>query len=239
MKQNKILAIIPARSGSKGIPKKNIKKLNGKNMIIYTIEAALQSKYKMRIIVTTDDEETAQISKNHGAETPFIRPEELARDETATLPVLQHTINYLKNKEAYYPETIALLQPTSPLRQAKHIDEAFDLFFKNKVDSIVSLCEAEYPPYWMKRIDNDGRVLPFLKYKQQYTRRQDLPKIYRLNGAIYITKVDIIMKSNKLLGNNTKAYIMKKEDSIDIDTYLDFKLAQLILKEKINNDKTN
>ena len=236
MKQNKILAIIPARGGSKRIPKKNIKKLNGKHIIIYTIEAALQSKYQMRIIVTTDDKETARISKEHGAEVPFIRPKNLAQDETATLPVLQHTINYLRNKANYYPEIIVLLQPTSPFRQAKHIDEAFDLFLNNEVDSIVSLCEADYSPYWLRRIDKYGRVFPLLECKQKYKRIQDEPKVYRLNGAIYITKVDIIMKSNKLLGSNTMAYIMKKEYSIDIDTDLDFKLAQLILKEKINND---
>ena len=233
MKQNKILAIIPARGGSIRLPKKNIKKLNGKHMIIYTIEAALQSKYQMRVIVTTDDKEIARISKKHGAEVPFIRPKELAQDKTPTLPVLQHALKFLNTKEDYYPDIMLLLQPTSPLRKGEHIDEAMNLFFREKPDSVVSLCKVKDSPYLVKKINKDGAVVPFINAGGKYVRRQNFPELYRLNGAIYITRVDIIIKENKILGEHTKAYIMKEEDSIDIDTEMDFKLAEMIVKDRM------
>jgi len=232
MEQNKILAVIPARGGSKGLPGKNIKKLNGKPLIVYTIEAGLQSKYQMRIIVSTDDEKIAEISRSYGAEVPFLRPEGLAKDKTPTLPVLQHAIRFLNTKENYFPDIILLLQPTSPLRKAKHIDEAMDLFFRENPDSVVSLCKVKDSPYSIKKIEKNGIVIPFINTDEEYTRRQDLPELYKLNGAIYLMGVDIIMKENKILGDNTKAYIMKEKDSIDVDTEVDFVLAGIIMRKQ-------
>jgi len=227
----KILAIIPARGGSQGVLRKNIRILAGRPLIAYTIKAALGSTYHPRVIVSTDDRRIAEIAKGLGAEIPFIRPPQLAQNNTPMLPVIQHTIGYLK-RDGYIPDIIAILQPTSPLRTSEHIDQAISLLLDTGADSVVSLCEAEHSPYWMKKIDEAGRVIPFLDTGEEYHRRQDLPKVYRLNGAIFITRSDIIMKENRLLGDDTRAYIMKPEDSIDIDTELDFKIAELIMKER-------
>lgn len=227
----KVLAIIPARGGSQGVPKKNIKILAGRPLIAYTINAALRSKYHPRVVVSTDDESIAEIAREFGAEVPFIRPSHLAKHDTPMLPVLQHAIECLK-KDGYNADIIAVLQPTSPLRTSEHIDQAISILLNTGADSVVSLCEAEHSPYWMKKIDRAGRVTPFLDTEKEYNRRQDLPKVYRLNGAIFITRPDIIVKKGRVLGDDTRAYIMKVEDSIDIDTEFDFKIAELIMKEK-------
>jgi N-acylneuraminate cytidylyltransferase/CMP-N,N'-diacetyllegionaminic acid synthase len=232
LESDKLLAIIPARGASKGVRIKNIRSLNGVPLIVYTIEAAKNCKYNLRTIVSTDSEEIAEISQKYGAEIPFIRPKELARDETPTLPVLQHAINFLREEENYYPDTIVLLQATSPLRMSRHIDEAMDIFFKGGSDSVVSLCEVRHSPYWMRVIDRNGRVRQFIETDKRYARRQDLPKIYNLNGAIYISQVEVIMERNRVLGEDTRAYIMKEKNSVDIDTEIDFKIADLILKKK-------
>lgn len=230
---SKILSIITARGGSKGIPRKNIKMLAGKPLIAWTIEAALQSHVLNRVIVSTDDEEIAEISKKWKAEVPFLRPCDLAKDDSPTLPVLQHALSWLRSSEGYIPEVIVTLQPTSPLRRAEHIDQAIALLQKTRADSMVSVCLTEHSPYWMKRLEED-RVFPFLDGKKEYQRRQDLPPVYRINGAIYATRYEILMKENRILGEDTRALVMDRESSIDIDTPLDFKMAELILRERAN-----
>jgi len=227
-KNKKILAVIPARGGSKEIPRKNIRLLAGKPLIAYTIEAALKSKYVDKVIVSTEDIEISQISEQYGAEV-VKRPEKLARDETPTLSVIQHVVRRLKEKY----DIIVALQPTSPLRDEKDIDAAIDLFGKHGTDSLVSVCEVEHHPYWMVRVTN-GKVEPFVKTDKEYPRRQDLPKLYRFNGAIYIAKKDILMKENKIFGKNATAFIMPLEKSIDIDTELDFKLAEILMKSSLH-----
>jgi N-acylneuraminate cytidylyltransferase/CMP-N,N'-diacetyllegionaminic acid synthase len=234
----KILSIIPARLGSKNIPGKNIKYFAGKPLIEYTIESALNSKLINRVIVSTESEEIAQISRNYGAEIPFLRPVELAQDETPTLPVLQHVVDFLHNKESYEPDMIVTLQPTSPLRKTEHIDEAIIKLIETEADSVVSLCKVEHSPYWMKKLEGDNRVFSFIEESEKYTRRQDLPKIYRLNGAVYVTKYDVLMRGNRILGDDTRAIIMSQEDSIDIDTELDLMLAELVFLKRRNNEKS-
>lgn len=192
----------------------------------------MQSQYRLRVVVSTDDKEIAEVARTAGAEVPFLRPAELARDETPTLPVIQHALQWLEQHEAYQPELVVLLQPTSPLRRSEHIDQAIELLLRTGADSVVSLCEAEHSPYWMKKVDAEGRVSPFIVTEEEYTRRQDLPKVYRLNGAIFVTRSEVIIRENRLLGNDTRAYIMNQADSIDIDTELDFKLAELLIKER-------
>ena len=230
-----VLAIIPARGGSKGVPRKNIKNLCGKPLIIWTIGEGLKSKYIDRIIVSTEDEEIAEMSKKHGAEVPFMRPKELSEDDTPGAEPLLHCINWLKNNEDYYPDYICTLQCTSPFRKSKHIDEALEQLLKQGGDSIVGVCESEISPYWMKRILN-GKIVDFIDNSKVYNRRQDLPVIYRLNGALYIGKTDILLKNRNWYTDNTLPYVMSNEDSIDIDTILDFKFAELIMKEKIANE---
>jgi N-acylneuraminate cytidylyltransferase/CMP-N,N'-diacetyllegionaminic acid synthase len=231
-----VLGIIPARFNSQGVTNKNIRKLNNKPLIAYTIEAALKTKRLSRIIVSTDNEEIADIARTYGAEAPFLRPAELARDDTSMLPVLQYAVKFLENKENYRTHIIVTLQPTSPLRKSYHIDEAVKKLIDNDADCVVSLCEVEHSPYWMKKIEDD-KVFDFIEGAERYTRRQDLPKVYCLNGAIYVTKYKVLMEENKILGDNTRAIIMNQEDSVDIDTELDLKLAELILKERHNHGK--
>lgn len=186
-----------------------------------------------RIVVSTDDPVIANTASEFGAEVPFLRPPELARDETPTLPVLQHLLTQLKLSENYEPEIIVLLQPTSPLRRAADIDRAVTLLRQTGADSVVSLCAAEHSPYWMNRLEGD-RVLPFLENVPEYARRQDLPPVYRINGAVYATRRRILMEQNRLLGEDTRGMVMDAESSVDIDTPLDLKIAMLILQERQN-----
>lgn len=225
-----VVTIIPARGGSKGIPRKNVRLLCGKPLIAYTIEAARSSKLIDRVVVSTEDEEIAEVSKRYGAEV-IRRPLELARDDSPSLLVYQHVIRHLEKTEDYRPEIIVILQPTSPLRIVEDIDRAVEGFVKAKYDSIVSVCEVEHPPHWMYTLAGN-RLKPVIKDQENVTQRQDAPKVYRLNGAVYVTSREIIMKENRLLGRNTRAHIMPLERSIDIDTELDFKLADLLMRER-------
>ena len=224
-----VIAIIPARGGSKGIPRKNIRLLAGKPLIAYTTEAALQSEYLDRIIVSTDDEEIAEITKSFGAEVPFLRPMELARDDSPTIDVLIHAIEWLENNDKYIPDIIVLLQPTSPLTIAKDIDTAIELYIEKKADAVVSVCEAEHSPYWMHKIEN-GRLVDFVETIYE-SRRQDLPTVYRRNGAIWIASKDILMRQKTFFTGNTYGYIMPYNRSVEIDTLLDMKLVEVLIKE--------
>lgn len=227
----KILGIITARGGSKTIPRKNIKRLAGKPLIAWTIEAAQQSRVLNRVIVSTDDEKIAAIARKWEAEVPFLRPEKLAKDNTPTLPVLQHAVSFLKAKEGYLPDAIVLLQPTSPLRNAKHIRQAVSLLRKTKADSVVSVCLAKENPYWMMRFKGN-RAHPFMTNGREYERRQDLPSAHFINGAIYVTRYSVLMGEHKILGRDTRAFVMDAKSSIDIDTSLDFKIAEALMKER-------
>lgn len=233
MKGKKILAVITARGGSKGIPQKNIKMLFGKPLIAYSIQAALQSRTLNKIIVSTNDETIANVSKQYGAEVPFLRPKHLATDTATSLSVLQHAARYLAEKENYLADIIVCLQPTSPLRSAEDIDQAVTLCLSTGADSVVSLCQVECHPYWMKKVVA-GRVYPLMEVAdEEYPRRQDLPVVYQPNGAIYVTRRKVLLEEGRILGEHTLAYIMPQERSIDIDTPIDLKLAELILKKEV------
>jgi CMP-N,N'-diacetyllegionaminic acid synthase len=226
----KILAVIPARGGSKGMPRKNVRLLCGRPLIAYTIEAALSSKLIDRVVVSTEDEEIAEISQKYGAEV-ISRPIELAQDDTPSLPIHQHAIGHLEEMEGYRPKIIVILQPTSPLRLVEDVDRAIEGFLNGKCDSIASVCEVEHPLQWMYTLEG-GRLKPVIKEGENVTRRQDAAEVYRLNGAIYVTSRDMIMKENRVLGRDIGTYIMPLERSVDIDTELDFTLAGLLMKER-------
>ncbi|ADO76485.1 cytidylyltransferase domain-containing protein [Halanaerobium praevalens] len=227
--QDKILAIIPARSGSKGLKDKNIKNLNGKPMINYTIETALESKIFSNIIVSTDSEKYAEISEKAGAEVPFIRPQRLATDESATSDVVLHAIDKMQQKNGEY-NYFMLLQPTSPLRTVENIKGAYSLLKEKDANSIVGVCKTDHNPLWSNTLDESLSMDNFLNHKENI-RRQDLPTYYRLNGAIYLAEVDYYKKYNDFYFNNSYAYIMSKRESIDVDDIIDFKLASLILNK--------
>jgi len=232
-KEKRILAVITARGGSKGIPQKNIRALLDKPLIAYSIQAALQSRTLTKIIVSTDDETIADVSKQYGADVPFLRPKHLASDTATSLSVLQHAVRYLEEKENFPANIIVCLQPTSPLRSAEDIDQAVTLCLSSGADSVVSLCQVEHHPYWMKKVVA-GSVYPLMEIDdEKYPRRQDLPPVYQLNGAIYVTRRKVLLEEERLLGKHTLAYIMPQERSIDIDTPLDLKLAELIMKGEV------
>lgn len=226
----KVLGIIPARSGSKGIPKKNIALLAKRPLIEYTFDAARGSKLINRFILSTDSEEIAAVGRKNNIEVPFLRPKELSRDETPTLPVIKHALSFMKDNLEYFAEIILILQPTAPLRKAKHIDEALDLLIKSEADSIVSVVEVphQYNPHFIMKI-KDGGLSFYKKDGIDFTRRQDLPKVYSRNGAIYAIKVGPFLKENSLYGKKCLPYIMDFNESINIDTLNDFYIAESFL----------
>lgn len=231
IKRKNILAIIPARGGSKGVPKKNIKLLNGIPLLAYTLQEAKKSKYINRLVVSTDDEEIANVSRAFNAEVPYLRPKELSTDTSSTRDCVIHMINYLKEKENYLPDYLCLLQCTSPLRTCEDIDGAIEKLLLTKFDGIISVCEAEVNPYWTNVFEED-KLKYFIEEGKNIIRRQDLPKIYRYNGAIYIIKTDIFLKKKTFESDNVTGYVMSAENSIDIDTITDFKIAEILMKER-------
>lgn len=228
--EKKFLAIIPARGGSKSIPLKNIKPLLGSPLIAYTIKEALKSEYLDRIIVSTDDIQIAKISQGYGADVPFIRPKELAQDTSPTLSVIQHALLYLES-EGYIPDFVVLLQPTSPLREVKHIDEAIKKMLDTDADSVITITKSEIHPYWMCKLKGD-KVFPFIKTSKKSLRRQDLPPIYKLNGAVVVSKREVILSGKNWQNQDIRAIIMDPIYSIDIDTPLDFYLAERLMELK-------
>lgn len=214
--KNKILAIIPARGGSKGLPRKNIIDLAAKPLISYTIEASLNSKYITKTIVSSDDDETLNISKQYGADI-IKRPDNLALDTTASEPVTKHAIEELKkdNQEFDY---LVLLQPTSPLRDTENIDNAFNILFESEATALISVCEINNKILKAFKEKKDGFIEGVSNNKYPFMRRQDLPKTYISNGAIYIVKVDEFMKNTSFFTDKTISYIMDEVTSMDIDS---------------------
>jgi len=231
VKKHRILAIIPARGGSKRLPGKNIKKLHGIPMIAYAINAARHSKYVDKLIVSTDDKQIARISKKFGADIPFIRPWELATDTAKTVDVLFHAINYFETEKSTSFDYIVLIQPTSPLIQTQDIDDAIKKIIKTKKQSCVSVCEISERPEWLYSIKNNS-IVPFSSIHNINLRSQELPKLFRINGAIYVSSKQLI-KNRKILDEQSLEFIlMPRERSIDIDTIHDFKQAEFLLSER-------
>lgn len=228
--KDKHLAIIPARSGSKGLKDKNIKLLNGKPMIAYTIEAALNSGIYEDVIVSTDSEVYAEISKKFGASIPFLRPDFLSSDTATTIDVIEYILNKLKDNGKEY-EYFTILQPTSPLRTAKHIKEAKNLLLKKGGNSVISVCEVDHSPLWCNTLEEDLSLDNFIS-KNNNKNRQLLKKFYRLNGAIYIVKIDYFFKYKNFYYDKSFAYVMDKFSSLDIDDEFDFEFATFLINYK-------
>lgn len=220
------LAIIPARGGSKRLPNKNILDFNGQPLISYTIQAALKSKYITKTIVSSDNDTILEIAKQYGSEI-LKRPGEFASDTATSFEVIQHTLS----QESTSYDYIILLQPTSPLREAKHIDEAISLLMDKNADAVISTCEVDHPIQWNMPLNEDLDLSTFVK-NIDTRRSQEQQKHYRLNGAIYITKQEkLLEKESFFLEKNIYAYIMDKKSSIDIDDLFDFKIAKLFHSE--------
>lgn len=230
-----VLGLITARGGSKGIPRKNIAPLSGKPLLAYTCQAALQSGRFQRIVLSTEDAEIAEVGRQCGVEVPFLRPAELARDETPSIDVALHAVRWLREQQEWTADVLVLLQPTSPLRKSRHISEALELLENSGADTVVSVVEVphRYSPYSVMR-EEDGWLrdfwtgpLPFDRF-----RRQNLPKLYARNGpAVLVTRVPILFEKKSFYGERISGYVMSEVESLDIDGPADLKLAAVWLAE--------
>ncbi|WP_442594277.1 acylneuraminate cytidylyltransferase family protein [Neobacillus sp. D3-1R] len=220
----KVLAVIPARGGSKGIPRKNIITIGGKPLIAWTIEAAKNSKYIDRIILSSEDDEIIKVASEWGCEVPFKRPLELALDDTPGIAPVLHAV---ENIQGY--DYLVLLQPTSPLRITKDIDESIKLCVESNSNSTVSLTESDKSPYWMYTMDENSNLNKILEDDRSAYQRQVLPKTYNLNGAVYVANIQWVLENKILVSSKTIGYVMPKERSIDIDTLFDLRLAEFLI----------
>jgi CMP-N-acetylneuraminic acid synthetase len=229
----KILAFIPARGGSKRIPNKNIKLLNGKPLIAYTIEAAKASKYINRIVVSTDSEDIAGVARQCGAEVPFMRPKEISQEDSTEMQFFEHALSWFSKNEKYEPDLIVLLYPTSPFRKPESIDKAIEEICKHpEADSLRSVKLCSEHPYKMWVIE-DGYLKPFVKSDDPNIHTlsyQLFPKIYIQNASIYITKPSTIKNKKSPIGDIVLPFIMNEMESIDINTLLDFQFAEMVMK---------
>ena len=223
----KILALIPARGGSKGIKDKNIIDLCGKPLIAYSIECGLQSKYIDSVVVTTDSEKIAEVSRQYGARVPFLRPAEYAQDTSTTLVAVLHAIRTLEEMGETY-DTHVLLQPTQPLRTSEDVDKAIEAYFANGEEDLISVKPVSDPPVLMRTIGEDGRLHPLLNYTADM-RRQDMPAYYRIDGCIYINNIERLDENSKF-ANNSVPFIMEPEHAVDIDELVDLRVAEYYLE---------
>jgi len=226
-----ILGLIPARGGSKAIRKKNIALLAGKPLLAYTCEAALASRRLTRVLLNTDDPEIAEVGRACGVDAPFMRPADLAADDTPILPVIQHALGWLKEQQHYLADIVVLLQPTSPLRRAEHVDAAVDLLVESGADTVVSVVAVplHFNPFSLMLLDEQGYLTPF-GAGPMILRRQDKPRVYARNGpAILVIRRETI-EQGKLYGDRTLPYEMDAASSVDIDSPDDLALAEFWLK---------
>ena len=231
--KNKILAVIPARGGSKGVKNKNIFNLGGYPLIYYSIKSAIESKFISRHVVSTDNLKIKDISEKYNGNVPFLRPDELATDAALAIPTIQHAVRFCEEKYEEIYDYIIMLQPTAPLRKASDIDDALEILINNKnADSIISVVDVDnYHPAKMKLIIND-KLHDFQDTGIENPPRQSLPAVYIVNGAIYATKRDVFMNKNTFKGNICLPYVMSQDSSVNIDNIQDFIVAEYILNNK-------
>lgn len=222
-----VLAIIPARGGSKGIPRKNIKDLAGKPLIAWTIEVAQKSKYIDRLVLSSDDDEIIEVAKQFDCEVPFKRPTELALDETPGIDPVLHTI---ENLPGY--DYIVLLQPTSPLKNIEDIDGAIEKCMENHSIAVVSVTESDKSPYWMYKLDSNDKMSSLMNVSEIPMRRQDAPKAFNLNGAVYVSARQALIEEKSFIQGETIGYVMPEERSLDIDSELDFLICEVVIGKK-------
>lgn len=224
-----MVAIIPARGGSKGLPGKNIKDLCGKPMIAYTIEEALKSSYITDVIISTDCKEIEKVATKYGAKSHFLRPEYLASDSAKAIDNYLYTVNRLNSEFGYEIEEFVVLQPTSPLRRAEDIDGAIELFKEKDADSVISYTEEHHPIEWHKYITEEGKFENI--FKENLLNRQEIKRSFFPNGAVFVFKYELI-KQNQYYSSNSYAYIMPRHRSLDVDTIEDFNYIEFLMKNK-------
>ncbi len=227
----RVLALIPARGGSKGVPRKNVRLVGGRPLIEYTIQTAIAARRLFHgVVVSTDDPEIAEISRRAGADVPFMRPPELATDTAGSIPVVQHATRFIETRDGVKMDWIMLLQPTEPFRTTADLEEALRIGRTERCDSVISVVQVfAVHPMLMKRIEN-GRLRPWCIDEPEGTRRQDYrPEAYMRNGAVYLTRRDVVMEKGSLRGDNSCPYIMPAERSLSVDSELDLALIDTML----------
>lgn len=237
-----VLAVIPARGGSKGIPRKNIRLLGGKPLIAHSIEQAKAAKLVERVIVSTDDEEIAGVANQWGAETPFRRPRELAEDSTPDLPVYQHLLNWLEQREHALPKIVVVLRPTCPIRPFDLIDRAIRKLNETSCDSVrTGYHVGHVHPYWMLKLDSGDRAIPFLDgySAETHYQRQMLPPLYRHNGVVDVLRSSVLLSApkdrpNAMYGRDMRLIVMPEHSFVNIDTEFDFRLADFLFSEEMS-----
>jgi len=230
-----IVALITARGGSKGIHGKNLKPLGGRPLIAWSIDAARQSRSVTRVLVSTDDPAIAEAARAARGEVPFLRPPELARDDSSHISVVLHALDWLRDQEQFTPDYLLLLQPTAPFRTAEDLDGATALARDRNADAVVSVCEARTHPWLVKTVHPDGTMEDFIPRTLAYERRQDFPPAYVLNGALYLNRPRSLRATGTFRPPGTLAYVMPTERSVDLDTLADWELAELQLENRKAN----
>jgi N-acylneuraminate cytidylyltransferase/CMP-N,N'-diacetyllegionaminic acid synthase len=226
-----VIAIIPARSGSKGLKNKNLKLINGIPLVAYPILAAKKAKLIKRIVLSTDSKKIAKIGKKYGAEVPFLRPKKLATDNSMVMDTYFYTIEKINKNEKSNINEFVVLSPTSPLRTANDIDKAIKIFKKKKADSLISVKAASYPIGWNNVIATNGKLKPLNSNLDVVDNRQKLKKTFINNGAVFIFKHSLLKKNRKYILKNTYPYVMSEKSSIDIDNELDFQIAKMLIEK--------
>jgi CMP-N,N'-diacetyllegionaminic acid synthase len=223
-----VVAVITARGGSKGLPRKNVLPLGGKPLIAYSVLTARQARLVNRVIVSTDDEEIMQVARDWGAEAPFVRPTELSTPESAHIDVMLHAVQWLESHGGL-PDAVLLLQPTTPLRTPEDLDGAIQLMDSTGCPAVVGVSPAETHPYLSYKVDAQGQLIGFIDHGLRYPRRQDLPPAYRLNGALYLNRCSSLRETHQFQPPGAFGWIMPAERSVDIDTLDDFALTESLL----------
>lgn len=227
----RVLALISARGGSKGLLRKNVLELAGKPLIAWTVQAALQAECVTDVVLSSDDDEIMDIAAHYGCDVPFRRPSDLASDTASVIDVVLHSLEVLPSHGYFEYDYVLLLQPTSPLRTASHIDAAFKQLHSHKAPSCVSLCEVSSSPYLMFNFTSNGLIDPILPIEGKSLRRQDLPSVYELNGAIYFSTPSALRAARSFTTDATVGFVMPRNLSTDIDTIEDFQLVETYLNE--------
>ena len=231
-----ILGVIPARGGSKGLPRKNLLKIGNKTLIQRAIESANKSKMITRIIFSSDDDELIEEARKFNVEIPFKRPKELAQDRSSTFSVVKHLLEWLKAEQNWQPEIIVILQPTTPFRKAAHIDDTINLLLNTRSNAAITLRKPDYPPHWMMELKSESKVDLLIKNGNKFMRRQDTPAVYQPAGLVYAFKKNVIHEIKTLFPfKDTRGLIVDEHESINIDTHKDYLLANAIWE--LNNKK--
>lgn len=226
----KNLALMLARGGSKGIPNKNIKLLNGKPLLYYSAKAVIESNLFDRFIISTDSQRIAEIAKKNGIEVPFLRPQELAQDNSNALDAIEHALKFIENEDKVY-DNVLYIFPTAPLILKDDIINAYKLLSNKNADLIIAVTETDHPMFWMNTLPPDNSLKNFVPKIARKKNRQELPKSYRISGSLYIGKWDVFYYKKDWFDVNSFAYVIPRERAVDIDSEIDFKLAEILLKE--------